>query len=206
MPGDHELCTSIEIRRQMAAIAKRMFERRLLDTAGGNISVRCGEQILISPKYAGSKQHWQLDPEDFVEGAIGGDEIMQDPRFSREGKAHLAIYRTFPIVNGVIHAHPFHILPFAALRKPIPPVLEGTRKFGTVPVVPYAPAHSAELAQYVVAGLQSQEQAMRVQAAAVILSEHGIIVAGKDIWAAADAVERIDWNAWCIFAMKVLEP
>lgn len=194
-----------KMRGHLAKIARRMFERKLTDMAGGNLSARVGEKILISPRYAGSRKHWQLEPEDFVEGDIQDDKILSDPHLSREGKAHLAIYRNLPNVNGVIHAHPFHILPFAALSRPIPPVLEDTQKFGTVPIAPYAPAHSAKLAENVVAILKGQEKALQAQAAAVILPTHGIIVAGKDIFAAIDALERIDWNAWCILAMKILE-
>jgi L-fuculose-phosphate aldolase len=196
--------TSEELREQLAGIARRLFERKLLDTAGGNLSARCGESILISPRYSGSKRHWQLDPQDFVEGPIASDELLVHPRFSREGKAHLAIYRALPIVNSVIHAHPFHVLPFAALSRPIPSVLEGTRKFGTVPVASYAPAHSTDLAFGALELLQEQQAALQAQAAAVVLPTHGILVAGKDIWAVADALERIDWNAWCLIAMKIL--
>jgi L-fuculose-phosphate aldolase len=190
------------IREQLAAIARRMFERRLTDMAGGNISARVGDRIFISPRYAGSKRHWQLNPEDFIEGSVDTDEIFNNPAFSREGKAHLGIYRNFPDVNGVIHAHPFHILPFCAAAKPIRPVLEQTQKFGVVEVVPAAPAHSADLANQVIAGLRGKEENIRKQAAAVLLPYHGIIVAGKDILNAIDALERLDWNAYCLLTMN----
>ena len=189
----------------LIGIARRLFDRKLLDMAGGNLSLRCGDQLIISPRYAGSKQHWQLSPQDLIEAAINTDDLLAHPRCSRESKAHLAIYRTLPIVNGIIHAHPFHVMPFAALSKPIPPVLEGTEKFGTIPVAPFAPAHSAELASQAAEIISRQQDALRIQAAAVILPTHGILVAGQDIWAAADALERIDWNAWCLIAMKNLE-
>lgn len=193
-----------EIRQQLVELARRMFERRLSDTAGGNISVRCGNRILISPRYSASRQHWQLQPEDFIEGDVDTDELLSHPRFSREGKAHLAIYRHFPDVNGVIHAHAFHVLPFCAAGKPIEPLLEQTQKFGVVPVCDWAPAHSDDLAANIIACLQGREEAIRKQAAAVVVPKHGLIVAGKDILAAFDAVERIDWNAWCILAQRLL--
>jgi len=203
--AENKTPASQEIREQLAVIARRLFERKLLDMAGGNLSVRCGENLIISPRYAGSQKHWQLNPQDFIEGTIATDEILVNPRFSREGKAHLAVYRALPIVNGIIHAHSFHVLPFAASSRPIPPVLEASQKFGTVPVAPFAPSHSDELASQAVELLKEQEASIQVQAAAVILPTHGILVAGKDIWAAADALERIDWNAWCLIAMKLLE-
>jgi L-fuculose-phosphate aldolase len=193
------------VREQLAYIGRMLFERRLTDTAGGNISARQGNRIFISPKYSGSKRHWQLDPEEFIEGEIGSNEVLNHPMFSREGKTHVAIYLNFPDVQGVIHAHPFHILPFCAAGKTIEPMLEQTQKFGVIQLVKAAPAHSAELAENIVAGLRGQEKAIQTQAAAVLVPQHGIIVAGRDILAAVDALERIDWNAWCILAQRLLE-
>jgi len=194
------------IPEQIIYVARRMFERRLSDMAGGNISVRAGDAMYITPRYAGSKQHWQLSTDDILCGALASDELLQQPRFSREGKAHLAIYREFPDVGAVIHAHPFHVLPFCVAGRAIEPVLEATQKFGVTPVVPFAPAHSADLARHVVAGLRGREASIRKQAAAVLLPRHGIIVAGLDLWAAIDALERIDWNAWCILSQGMLPP
>jgi L-fuculose-phosphate aldolase len=193
-----------DIRTQLAYVGRMLFERRLADMAGGNISARQGERIFISPRYSGSQRHWQLSPEDFVEGLIATDEVLSHPLFSREGRAHLAIYRNFPDVLGVIHAHPFHVMPFCAAGREIPPVLEQTYKFGVVRVVKGAAAHSPQLAENVVEGLRGQEEAIRKQAAAVLLPQHGIIVAGKDLLATLDALERIDWNAWCILAQRLL--
>lgn len=189
---------------QILYIARRMFERRLTDMAGGNISARAGDELYITPRYAGSKQHWQLTDADILHGPIATNELFQQPRFSREGKAHLAIYREFPDVGAVIHAHPFHVLPFCVSGRAIEPVLEATQKFGVTPVVPFAPAHSADLARHVVDGLRGREASIRKQAAAVLLPKHGIIVAGLDLWATIDALERIDWNAWCILSQSAM--
>lgn len=192
------------IAEQIVYVARRMFERRLTDMAGGNISAREGDQIYITARFSGSKKHWHLTTEDIIHGDIETDALLDNPRFSREGKAHLAIYRNFPDVTAIIHAHPFHVLPFCVAGRPIEPVLESTQKFGVTGVIPAAPAHSSELAENIVAGLQGKENSIRKQAAAVLLPGHGIFVAGKDLWAAIDALERIDWNAWCILAQSML--
>jgi L-fuculose-phosphate aldolase len=196
--------THSSLPEQIASYARLMFERRLLDTAGGNVSARQGNTLYITPRYSGSQRHWQLQPEDILSGPVSDDTLLQHPSFSREGKAHLAIYRNFPDVTGIIHAHPFHVMPFCAAVRPIPPVLESTQKFGVVECVAAAPAHSAELATYVVEGLRGKEERVRLQAAAVLLPYHGIIVAGKNLLAAVDALERIDWNAWCILAQQLM--
>ena len=91
-------------------------------------------------------------------------------------------------------------------ERPIEPVLEATQKFGVTKVIKGAPAHSPNLATNIVAGLTGMEPNIRKQAAAVLLPRHGIFVAGKDLLAAIDAVERIDWNAWCILAQGAIPP
>jgi L-fuculose-phosphate aldolase len=78
----------------------RMFERRLTDMAGGNLSARAGETLYITPRYAGSRQHWQLTAAEILSGPVEGDGL-QTPTLLREGQAHLAIYRAFPEVGAV---------------------------------------------------------------------------------------------------------
>lgn len=192
------------IAEQICYVAHLMFERRLTDMAGGNISVREGDTIYVSARFSGSKKHWQITPDDVISGDLTTDAILENPRFSREGRAHLAIYRTFPEVGSVIHAHPFHILPFCAAGRPIEPLLEQTQKFGVTPMLSYAPAHSPQLAENIIAGLRGKEEAIRKQAAAVLAERHGIFVAGKDLLAVIDALERLDWNAWCILAQGLM--
>jgi len=185
-------------------VGQVMFERRLTDISGGNISARQEGMIYISPRYAGGRQHWHLKPEDIVSGSIHDDSLLTNPRFSREGKAHLAIYRSFPEAEAVIHAHPFHVQPFVVAHKPIEPVLESTQKFGVIEVIKPAPSHSSELANNIVAGFKGKEDRIRKQAAAVLIPNHGIVVVGPNLLATLDALERIDWNAWCILAQRML--
>ncbi|MBN1220421.1 MAG: class II aldolase/adducin family protein [Anaerolineae bacterium] len=192
------------IPQQIIYAGQRLFERNLLDMAGGNISVRHGDTIYITARYSGSQRHWQNKVEHILTGKIQGNELLNNPNCSREGKAHLAIYRAFPEVGAIIHAHSFHILPFCAAARPIEPVLEQTQKFGTIRVVEDAPAHSLDLANNIVAGLTGQEERIKKQAAAVLMPHHGIMVAGKDLLATVDALERIDWNAYCLLAQKSL--
>jgi L-fuculose-phosphate aldolase len=192
------------IPEQIVYVARLMFEQRLTDISGGNVSVADKGQIYITPRFAGSQQHWRVDPSEILSAAIDTDELVSHPRCSRESRVHLAVYRNFPDVGAVIHAHPFHVLPFVVAERPISPVLESTQKFGVIDLVPAAPAHSQQLADNVVAGLRGKEANIRKQAAAVLLPQHGIVVAGKDLLATVDALERIDWQAWCILASRWL--
>lgn len=194
------------IAEEIAYVGQVMFERNLTDCSGGNISVRDGDTMWISPRYAGTRQHWHLDPSDVLQGPIDSDELTKNPRFSREGNSHLAVYRNFPEAHAVIHAHPFYVLPFCASETPIVPVLESGLKFERIDVIPYAPAHSTQLASNIVEGLRGKEHIIKKQAAGVLLPKHGIFMAGSDLLYTLDAVERINWNAWCIMAQNTLMP
>ncbi|MCE1255041.1 MAG: class II aldolase/adducin family protein [Anaerolineae bacterium] len=189
---------------KLIAAGRLMFEKRLTDMCGGNISIRDGDTVYMSPRFSGQSYHWNLSAEALVVGKWAEDDMTKDAHFSREGWSHLYIYRNFPDVQAVVHAHPFHVMPFAAYGLPIEPVLESTQKFGVIKHCEAAPAHTQDLGHHVVAALQGLEDKMRKQAAAVIIPFHGIILAGQDFDKTLDALERIDENAYCLTVRKSL--
>ncbi len=189
---------------KLCSAGRIMFEKRLTDMCGGNISIRDGDTVYMSPRFAGQRYHWNLPAEAIVSGNWKEDDIALNPNFSREGWSHLYIYRNFPDVQAVVHAHPFHVMPFVAFGLPIEPVLEGTHKFGTIELCAPAAAHTKDLGVNIVAALQGKEDKMRKQAAAVLIPEHGIILAGQDFDKTLDALERIDVNAYCLTVRKSL--
>ncbi len=71
-----------DIPEKIVYIARRMFERRLTDISGGNISAFADGVFYITPKYSGSQQHWQLEPEAILKGYLD-DDWLNHPRFSR---------------------------------------------------------------------------------------------------------------------------
>lgn len=182
-----------------------MFDKQLTDMAGGNISVRDGDTVYMSPRYAGQRYHWSLTPDDLVTGRWADDEITTQKAFSREGWSHLYLYRSFPQVQAVVHAHPFYVMPFVAFCLPIEPVLEATQKFGQIGFCEPAPAHTKQLGEHIVKAMQGKEAHMHTQAAAVLIPYHGIILAGEDFDKTLDALERVNKNAYCLIARKALE-
>ena len=194
------------MREKIARFGRALYERQLTDAAGGNLSSRVGDVIVMSPRFAGSKRQWQLSPDDTLVYDLNGNQLAGTGDISRESKVHFKLYRELSDYGtGVIHAHARNVLVFAALNRPMPPVLEATRKFGEIPVVPFAPAHSAELANSVAEAIHAQKERIKKQAACVIAPWHGAFVMGKDIDAAFDAVERIDVNAYIILMGALLE-
>lgn len=185
-----------EARQKIVEIGALMFERQLTDAGGGNISARVGDLVCISPRYSGQQHQWRLHPEQVLVVDRTGKKKAGEGDLSREAKVHLKLHNTFTDVGtAVIHAHALYVLVFAAMNRPIPPVLEQTLKFGEIPVVEYAPAHSEDLANNIANALRGQESRISKQAAGAIAPWHGLFVMGKDLDMAFDAVERINSNA-----------
>lgn len=190
----------------VAYAAKYFFERGLTDAAGGNISIKVGDDIFMTPTLAGTAYHWYISPEDIVVGTCQKiDELKKHPRFSREGLSHLSIYKAFPYVGAIVHAHPKYVNVFVAQSKPIFPLLRSSDEFGTLQYHESAEPYSQDQADKIVKLFKKQEERIKSKAAAVLMPRHGIIIASHDLMNALDSLERINNNALAVLAQKMLE-
>jgi L-fuculose-phosphate aldolase len=191
----------------IAYAAKFMFDRFLTDAAGGNLSLREGDTVYFSPTLAGTNYHWVIGAEDVVSGHIDDlDSLVHHPRFTREGLSHIAIYKAFPYVRSIIHAHAKYINPFVAAVKPIPPMLNASKYFGTLEYHEEAESYSQDQADKIVAMLKKQEETIKRKAAAVLMPRHGIILASaSDMMVSLDCLERINNNAFVVLAQKLID-
>ena len=193
-----------QTRQQIVEIGRLLFDRFLTDAAGGNVSVRAGELICISPRFSGSQYQWRLRPEQVLVVDRAGNKLEGEGEISREARVHLRLYQDFPEGMAVVHSHPRNVMVFATAGQPIPPIWEGTLKFGVIQVCQFAPAHTPDLAESVAAVMHGQESALHKQAIAVIAPAHGLFVLGKSLAAAFDATERIEGAAYAILMSKFL--
>lgn len=192
-------------RAHLAEIGRFLFDRNLTDAGGGNVSIRVGDLICMSPSYSGQKWRWQLEPEDVLVVDFDRNILVGEGTLTREISVHFNLHQNYgDYGTGVIHCHPRNLMVFAAMAKPMPPVLEATRKFGVTPVVEYAPAHSPKLGQYISDSMKGREQMIRKHGAGTIAPWHGLFLMGSDIDAAFDAVERLDTNAFCLMMSQSL--
>jgi len=198
------MTSSADPRPLMVEIAQLMYERRLTNSAGGNLSCRVGDHIYISPRYLGSKRRWKLNADqvlvfagDFARGefrCVEGDAAQ----VSRESKMHFGCYHHFPAINGVIHAHPLNLNVFASAGQPVTPTNQYTEKFGEMSLVPNLPSHSQELADAVVETLTPRRAALQKNGLGLILSWHGVLTVGRDLADAYDTLERLEWSAYAL--------
>ena len=191
-------------RQKIAYLGQLMYQRKLTDSAGGNISARVGELICITPRYAGAKFHWELRPEQVLVCDLDGKKLEGEGDISREAKVHLSLLREFPDHNAVVHGHAQNALVFCAAGIPIEPVMEDTLKFGTVDVCQFAPAHSDDLSKFIVEKMKEKSEALKKGSAGVLAPWHGLFVLGKDLDMAYDSFERIDGNAHILLSSSIL--
>lgn len=165
-PTDGQIASA---RRKIAKFGLMLYEKGLTDVAGGNLSMRVGNKVCITPSYAGQKKQWQIDPEDVLVCDFNRNILIGNGQVSREANVHFSLLAEFAEYgHAVIHAHPRHVLVFAAAEKALPPMLEANRKFGVTPVIKFAPAHSPILAEHVAAAMRGREPLIKSHAAAVI--------------------------------------
>ncbi len=197
----------LEERKLVAKIGSIMLQRNLTDLAGGNISMRVEDRILMSPTYAGPKRFWELEPEMVLVLDLAGNKLEGNGERSREVPTHVRLLNTYyPHGKAVIHAHPRNTLVFCVAEVPIKPVLESTLKFGEIKLAKYANggSHSELMAENIVEAMKGQEARIAKQAAVVMAPWHGVFAMGKDLPAVLDAIERVENNAYCILMSKLL--
>jgi L-fuculose-phosphate aldolase len=191
-------------RVHLARIGKLAYDRKLLDSAGGNITTRFGDRVYMSRSYAGAKHQWELRPEDVLVLDLEGNVLAGEGEFSREGAVHMACYQHFPEAGCVFHAHSLNIMAFVSTETPIPAMNEQTDKFGTIGFCKWAATHTPELAVNVVEGLRDQAHNIPKHPIATLIPRHGIFVVGKDLNITYDALERIERNAYIAVMAKLL--
>lgn len=178
-----------KLREQMCELGKSIFERRLTHGSTGNLSARCGDGWLLTP--TGSSLG-RLDPARLSRLEWNGKLISGDPP-SKESFLHLAMYQERAKNQAVIHLHSTHSVAVSVLdgldpNDVLPPITAYyVMRIGSLPLVPFYAPGDMQLAE-AVRGFAGKHHAL-------LLANHGPVVAGSSLSAAADAVEELEETA-----------
>lgn len=188
------------LREQMCLLAKSMFDRGLTGGSTGNISARTEDGgLLVSPT---GTSFGRLDPGRLSRFDARGQLIDGDPP-TKEMPLHTAFYDTRSTAGAVVHLHSCHAVAWSLM----PDVDEDN----FLPALtPYAimKLGKVKLLPFFLPGDQAMGEAVRGLAgkrSAVMLANHGPVVAGKDIEAACNAIEELEDTARLAVLMRGFE-
>ena len=178
------------LREQICTLAKSMFDRGLTGGSTGNISARTPDGgLLVSPT---GTSFGRLDPGRLSQFDASGTLIGGDAP-TKEMPLHNAFYETRSAAGAVVHLHSCHsvalsLMPDVDADNFLPPLTPyAIMKLGKVKLLPFFMPGDAAMGE-AVRGLAGKRSA-------VMLANHGPVVAGKDVEAACNAIEELEDTA-----------
>jgi 3-dehydro-4-phosphotetronate decarboxylase len=178
-----------DLREQICLLGKSLFERGYTHGSTGNVSAKLDDGWLLTPT---NSCLGRLDPARLSRMSWNGELLSGDPP-SKEAFLHLAMYEERQAFAAVVHLHSSHSVAVSMLadvdpQDMLPPLTAYyIMRVGRLPLVPYFKPGDQKLAGAV------RERAK--QHHAVLLANHGPVVAGVSLNAAVDAVEELEETA-----------
>ncbi len=178
------------LRESLCGLAASLFQRGLTHGSTGNISARCEDGgLLVSPT---GTSFGRLDPARLARFDAAGRQVGGDPP-TKEMPLHRAFYDTRGATGAVVHLHSCHSVALSTLpaddpQNWLPPVTPyAIMQLGKVTLLPYFRPGDAAMGD-AVRGLNGKR-------GAVMLANHGPVVAGLTPEAACNAVEELEATA-----------
>jgi ribulose-5-phosphate 4-epimerase/fuculose-1-phosphate aldolase len=181
--------TESALRERIVALGKSIFDRGLTFGSSGNISARVEDGWLMTPTNVALDQ---LDPARLAKLGPDGRHLSGDAP-TKEAMLHLAMYRERKTAAAVVHLHSTHSVAVYCLadvnpEDVLPPITAYyVIRVGRLPLIPYHPPGDSGLAEAV--GRKAAAHS------AVLLANHGPVVAGGSLEAAAGAIEELEETA-----------
>ncbi|AXK34202.1 class II aldolase/adducin family protein [Streptomyces armeniacus] len=168
--------------QQLVDTARRTVDEGLVVGTSGNVSVRVGDVVLVTP--TGVPYH-RLGPGDLCAVDLEGRSVAGKLRPTSELPMHLAVYRASD-ATAVVHTHAVHATAVSALVDELPAVHYMTAALGgPVRVAPYATYGSDELAAQMLRALRGRS--------GCLLQNHGTITYGAGLDQAYDRTAQLEW-------------
>lgn len=187
-----------EIKKEICDIGKRIYNRGMVASNDGNISVKLNDHEFLCTPTGVSKGF--MTPEFICKVNEKGEVIQANPGFkpSSEIKMHMRVYKERPDVQSVVHAHPIYATSFAiagiSLTQPIMP--EAVIALGCVPIAEYGTPSTEEIPDAVSKYLQYFD--------AVLLENHGALSYSDSLLAAYHKMESVEFYAQLLYQSRML--
>jgi L-fuculose-phosphate aldolase len=181
-------------RASVVELCRELLVRRLVIGTAGNVSVRVGDLLAISPS---GVDYRRLAPEQVGVHALDGAPVEAPLRPTSELALHVAVHRRPGATDGevVLHTHAPASTALSTVVDEVPVVHYYAAFFGgAVRVAPYATFGTAELAESVPVALADRS--------AALLGNHGAVLVAAGPAAALDRAEYLEYL--CEVALRAL--
>ncbi len=180
-PGAPELQA---VREELVAYSARLLDDGLAVGSAGNLSVRCGDLVAITPSGIG---YHELRPQDIAVITLAGAEVEAPEVPSSETPMHLAVYAATRAA-AVVHTHSPEVIALSSARDELPAIHYAIARLGgPVRVAPYVRFGSDGLATAATQALAGRR--------AAILRNHGAISYGRSLSEAYEHALLLEWLA-----------
>ena len=185
----------MSIKSDIVAAGRRLYERGLVASNDGNISVREGDAVWATPT---NVSKGAMTEDMLVRLDMDGNVLEGWLKPSSEIRMHLAIYRTNPALRAVVHAHPPAATTFASAGLPLDSAIlqETVVQLGVVPLAPYALPGTQELAESCAPLCRDYN--------AALLEYHGATTWGESLTQALHRMESVEYYAQLLMNLRLL--
>ncbi len=187
-------------RAALVDAGQRLAELGLCRGSGGNISIRDGSRLVMSP--TGSELS-ALVPSTLSVVELDG-RLLEGPPPSKELPFHRALYLRATATRAVVHVHTPAALAVSCLKpwqswSAIPPITPYfVMRVGQTPLVPYADPGDRVQADWIL-GLTYPVRAL-------LLQNHGMVTSGSDMAEAIDAALELELTCDTLLRLGAREP
>ena len=173
----------LEARQAVIATAREMSRRKLSPGRSGNVSMRFGEGMLITPT---GMAYDEIEADDIAFVAHDGSVGAGSRKPSSEWHFHSAAYAARPDRHAVVHTHSLNATALACAHRGIPAFHYMVAAAGgiDIPLVGYATFGTQELAVLVAKGLAERD--------ACLMANHGVVAIGLDLAAALELAGDVE--------------
>ena len=181
-------------RSAIVEVGRRLYHNHLIAGYEGNVSVRNGDRVLITP--SGVCKGFMTEG-DLIELDLTGRQLSGTGKASSETKMHLRVYQQRSDVHAVVHAHPPTATGFACSGRGLDQSLtaETVLLMGTIPLVPYGTPSTEELPDNLDGYLKYN---------AMLLANHGALTLGSTLDDAYFFMEQLEHYAKISLVANVL--
>lgn len=185
-----------QLRQEIARFCHLTYEKNLLASTDGNLSVRLPDGNIMCTATMTNKGF--VKPEELVVIDASGRKIRGERKPSSEMAMHILIYEMRPDIHAVVHAHPPCATAYAAAGIPLNKALisEVVLALGCIPLAEYGTPGTSELSDEIRPFIKNFD--------ALLMANHGVVTYGANIEEAFNRMDTVEHFAKISIYTKIL--